>query len=305
MSNKIRNKHIHTNSQRPPKHDHDVFIPPRIPDDPLYEPDEEERKAMEAAKQLKRIRKVRRVKKLRIRKKRLQARNRRLTVVGIVFLIILCWLFLRLAPVSFGALIVDGNDRMTNDEVYQACGVSGYVNVIQLSPGDIQERLRKDLRITDATVERVFPATIHVTMKERQAAAVITTMYGFAYIDDMGKVMELGPQIKGVSVPIMTGKKMDTILLGDTITDPSIRAALIYLQNLSPDVLKTITEVNVGNPDELIAYTSDSLPIHLGSGNDAAERAAITEELLQEVKNTDVAVQYIDTDIRVPLVKSK
>jgi cell division protein FtsQ len=283
----------------------DVFVPPNLHDDPLYVPAAEEKQAMEEEKKRRHLRKMRHIKQQRLRKKRLQSRQRRLMVIGAVLLVFLLWLFLRLAPVPFGALIVDGNDTMTNEDVYQACGVSGYVNVIQLSPGDIQERLCKDLRIDDAVVERRFPATIQVTMKERKAAAVITTMYGFAYIDEKGKVMELGPQIKGVSVPIMTGKKMDTILLGDDITDESIRASLVYLQSLSPDVLKTITEINVGNPDGIVAYTTDSLPIHLGSGNDAVERAAITEELLQEVKHTDVAVQYIDTDIRAPLVMSK
>lgn len=305
MSHNTRNSDSNTISQGPQPYSRDVFVPPRIDHDPLYEPDDAEKKALEEENKRNKIYRARKSKQQHLRHKRMKARHHRFIAIGIIFLMFLLWLFLRLAPVPFGSLTIDGNDAMTVDEVYQASGVPGYVNVVQLSPGDIQDRLRKDLRIADATVERRFPAAIHVTMRERKAAAVIMTMYGFAYIDDTGKVMEIRPQIKGVSVPILTGKKVDTILLGDDITDGSIRTALAYLQNLSPDVLKTITEINVGNPDNIIAYTADSIPIHLDSGNDAAQRAVITEELLQQVRNTNVSVQYIDTDIRAPLVKAK
>ena len=129
-------------------------------------------------------------------------------------------------------------------------------------------------------------------------------MYGFAYVDDTGKVIETAPQIKGVSAPLITGKKVDTLLLGDTIHDQSIRDSLSYLKSLEPELRKDITEINVGNSDNIIAYTSESLPVHLGSADDPAGRAEMTKELLQEVKRNHLSVQYIDTDPRAPLVKS-
>ena len=130
-------------------------------------------------------------------------------------------------------------------------------------------------------------------------------MYGFAYVDAGGTVIDVQPQIKGVSVPIMTGKKMDTLLLGDTITDGSLYAALVYMRNVSPELRDSIAEINVGNPENIIVYTTDSVPIHLGEGDHPAERAEITGEMLQEVRDNHLAVQYIDTDVKAPLVKSK
>lgn len=179
---------------------------------------------------------------------------------------------------------------MSFEDVYRACGAYSYVNVVQLSTDDVEERLKKDLRIADATVTREFPATIHVTLTERKPAAVITTLYGFAYVDKTGRVIELGPQIKGVSLPIMTGKKVDNLLLGDTVTDPTLHSAMVYLQSLPPDILKNIAEINVGNPESIVAYTTDSIPIHLGSGDEPAERAKLTETLLAEVQENHLAV---------------
>lgn len=283
----------------------DVFVPPHIENDPIKTPDEWERLQLEEERRIRRKRKALREKKRRIRQKRLRARRRRLTLIGAVLGVFALWFILRFLPVPFGAVIIDGYDDMTMDEIWQAAGIPRYVNVIQLSPDTMRDRLLQDLRIDDATVSREFPATIRITVKERKAAAVITTMYGFAYVDESGKVIDVQPQIKGVSVPLMTGKRVDTILLGDNITDDAIRAALEYLQKLSPEVLAEMAEINVGNSSEIIAYTTDQIPIHLGIGNDAAKRAQLTEELLRQVKDNNVDVQYIDTDPRSPLVKSK
>lgn len=302
-----------TTSRRKPdgaaalKHTSDVFVPPHLAHDPLDDLYGNRREA-ERRQQLQEEetrRRKRRIKREKIKKKRKQKRKGRLTAVGTVLFVLLLWVFLRFAAVPFGTLVIQGNETLTTDDVYRAGGIPGYVNVVQLSPDELKDRLEKDLRISSAVVERQFPATIQVTLTERKAAAIVMTMYGFAYVDKDGVVIELEPQIQGVSVPIMTGKKVDTLLLGDTIADPALRAGLEYLQNLPPDVLKHMAEINVGNPDNIIAYTTDSLPVHLGKGDKPVERAAITDELLKEVDSNHLLVQYIDTTPGAPAVKSK
>ena len=302
-----------TTSRRKPdnaaafKHTSSVFVPPPLahtPLDDLYGNRPEAERPQQLQEEETRRRK-RRIKREKIKKKRKQKRKGRLTAVGIVLFVLLLWVFLRFAAVPFGTLVIQGNETLTTDDIYRAGGVPGYVNVVQLSPDELKNRLEKDLRISSAVVERQFPATIQVTLTERKAAAIVMTMYGFAYVDKDGVVIELEPQIEGVSVPIMTGKKVDTLLLGDTIADPALRAGLEYLQNLPPDVLKHMAEINVGNPDNIIAYTTDSLPVHLGKGDKPVDRAAITDELLREVDSNQLLVQYIDTTPGAPSVKSK
>ena len=281
-----------------------MFVPPQL-EDTSYVPHQDVKEAQgETQKRIARRRARSKRKKL-ARQRQLRRRNRRLAAAAGVVFIFLVWLILRFFPIPFGTIIIDGNDRMSFDDVYQSCGIqNGIINVIQLSPDRMRERMEKDLRVASADISREFPATIHIRMQERQTVAVITTMYGFAYVDDTGMVIETAPQIKGVSAPLITGKKVDTLLLGDTIHDQPIRSSLSYLKSLAPELRKDITEINVGNPDNIIAYTSESLPVHLGSADDPAGRAEMTKELLQEVKRNQLSVQYIDTDPRAPLVKS-
>lgn len=283
----------------------DVFVTPQDTYDPLYQTEEEKEAARQASLRRRKARKAARQKKRQAREKKARARRKRRTLIFTILFVFAAWLILRLAPIPFGHLVIDGNQNMSQEDVQRACGAYSYVNVIQLSPDEIEQRLKQDLRIADASAKREFPDTIHVTISERQPAAVITTLYGFAYVDKNGKVIALGPQIKGVALPIMTGKKVDNLLLGDTVSDPTLHAAIIYLQNLSPDLLKNIAEINVGNPESIVAYTNDSLPIHLGKGDEPEERAKLTETLLAQAQDNHLDVQYIDTDVRSPLVKTK
>ena len=232
-------------------------------------------------------------------------RRKRLQVIGAVAGVFVLWLLLRFLPVPFGSVVIEGNGTMPDEDVLRVAGVPSYVNVVQLSTSTMRERLVRDLRVGEVTVERQFPATIHVFIKERQAEAVVMTLYGFAYIDDTGTVIAVEPKIKGVSVPIITGKKMDTLLLGDKLDDNTMKNALAYLKALSPSVASSIAEINVGNPKELIAYTTDGLSIHLGDGDRVSERASVTEELLNEIAKKQLSIQYIDVNPDAPIVKEK
>lgn len=284
----------------------DRFIPPEVPDDPLRKTVSDGAETEQPHKEQVEAKSVLHSGKYKKKRRKGDWQHRyRLFVILAIILVFLLWLFLRFSPVSFGNVIVDGNSTMSNEAVYRSCGIVGPVNVVQLSPDTMKDNLSNDLRVARVEVVREFPATIHVTIEERKPIAVMTTMYGFAYLDANGVVIQLGQRIKGISVPLFTGKKMDTLLLGDVIKNGPVRDSLTYLQNLSPEYLNQVAEVNVGNPDKITVYTSDSIPIYLGNGDHPEQRAHITEELLQEVKNNRLSVAYIDSDVQAPLVKSK
>ena len=235
----------------------------------------------------------------------LRRRKRRLQIIGAAVISFICLLLLRVLPIPFGTVVIDGNGTMPDEDVLRVGGIPSTVNVVRLSTSEIRERLLRDLRVGDVSVERELPATIHIFVKERKAVAVVMTLYGFAYIDDTGTVIGLEPQIKGVAVPIITGKKVDTLLLGDRLDDIPMKHAMAYLEELSPEISSQIAEINVGNPKELIAYTTDGLSIHLGNGDRTAERAAVTQGLLEEIRNNRLSVQYIDVNPDAPIIKEK
>ena len=94
------------------------------------------------------------------------------------------------------------------------------------------------------------------------------------------------------------------ILLGDTVVDKPILAALEYLNSLDENTFKNIAEVNIGDPDAIMAYTVSGVQIRLGDGKDLPKKAELTQSMLQDIKKTHGNVQYIDVNISSPYIKT-
>ena len=223
-----------------------------------------------------------------------------LAVVIVGFLLLLA-----LAPISFGSVKVEGLQVLSQDEIFRVAKISRPINVVQLATADISRRLNGDLRIASAKVDREFPATIRIQVEERRPIAVVATEFGFAVFDKTGLVIAEGPTITRTDVPFITGKKLGNVLLGDTVTDDALRKALAYLSYLSLKGSEQISEINIGDTTQLIAYTRDDIPIHLGTVENAAEQAPLSENMLKDIRLRNLTVDYVDVNVGAPYIKLK
>jgi len=123
-------------------------------------------------------------------------------------------------------------------------------------------------------------------------------------LDGKGQVIASEPAIQDTSVPMISGVKAGNILLGDTVVDKPILAALEYLNSLDEETFKNIAEVNIGDPDAIMAYTVSGVQIRLGDGKDLAKKAELTQSMLQDIKKTHGNVQYIDVNVSSPYIKT-
>ena len=86
--------------------------------------------------------------------------------------------------------------------------------------------------------------------------------------------------------------------------DKPILAALEYLNSLDESTFKNIAEVNIGDPDAIMAYTVLGVQIRLGDGKDLPKKAELTQSMLQDIKRTHGNVQYIDVNVSSPYIKT-
>ena len=112
-----------------------------------------------------------------------------------------------------------------------------------------------------------------VNVVERKAVAVVPAQFGYLTLDSKGQVIASEPAIQDTSVPMISGVKAGNILLGDTVVDKPILAALEYLNSLDEETFKNIAEVNIGDPDAIMAYTVSGVQIRLGDGKDLAKKS--------------------------------
>lgn len=104
---------------------------------------------------------------------------------------------------------------------------------------------------------------------------------------------------------MITGKKLGNVLLGDKLDDAQIHTALEFINGLTEDGIKIFSEVNVGNTDNLMAYTRDGISVHLKNGTDMEKKAALAESMVNDVKARGLSVEYLDANLAAPFIKLK
>lgn len=235
------------------------------------------------------------------------ARKRRASILalwlGALALLIAVFLFINSPYFIVGTVVVEGNKYITVEEVLKIAGVPEKINIFRLKPTEIKERLTNDLRVDVAQVERVFPATIAIHIKERQPLAFVASQYGFVEIDRQGIVMAALKNLKQVKVPVVTGVRLGNVYVGDQVNNPGLTNVLTYLSGLDEEALNQLSEVNIKSPDELAVYTTNSLFIRIGDNQRLKEKAKLTGEILQEIATKKLVVEYIDLNYTSPIIK--
>ena len=117
--------------------------------------------------------------------------------------------------------------------------------------------------------------------------------------------MDTTQSIKKVNVPLITGKRMGNLLLGDSVAGGELDSALDFLNHLSPEGLRVFSEINIGNGNDIKAYTRDGITVRLGSGPDMAGQARLAENMVGDVKARGLSVEYLDANPASPFIKLK
>lgn len=237
------------------------------------------------------------------RRQRRRAMMRRRYISCGVIVLVLVMLILRFGPVPFGEIQVRGSDQVSVSDVMVAGNIGEPLNVLQVDQEELKQRLTHDLRIEDAKVSYVLPAVLQVDIVERKPIMILQAQYSYLFIDRHGMVIDSTPSITQGRVPLVSGIQPSNLLLGDTITDANLKAAITYLDALSPDTLAQIGEINIGDSNHLLAYTIDNVQIRIGDSSQLQEKADLTGQMLKDIDMKQVRAQYIDLNLGAPFIK--
>lgn len=213
------------------------------------------------------------------------------------------FLLFRSSIFTVGAIVVEGNQYLAEEEVLRIAGVGARVNIFRLDIDDIRRRLTHDLRIASAEVYRHFPSSVVITVRERQPAAYIATSYGFAQLDGEGVVLAVAKSIHRMNIPLITGHHIGGSYVGEKVESPVVRASLTYLAALSEHSFNQISEVNIDSDGQLSAYSMQAIRIKLGAPERMAEKADKTDSILADNEKLLSTIEYIDLSYATPYVK--
>ena len=198
---------------------------------------------------------------------------------------------------------VTGNNYLPKEEISKVAGIYLGEPLFQLETDTVTKRLLQDLRIEEATVRRSLPSSLDITIKERMPVATVACDYGYLDIDRRGKVIDSYRTLKNMPIPMVTGIQVRDLYIGDDVDNEMVKSILYYLQQLNEASLNKISEIAIVGEDYIVAYTTKSVQIRLGSLERLEEKARLTEDFLQDLDSNPHPVEYVDFNYTTPFIK--
>jgi len=146
-------------------------------------------------------------------------------------------------------IFADLSISLTNDEILSLAGVEKNDYYFNLEPEEIRRKLEAFPLIKEASVERVFPDTLKITITGREALGLTLVSTGETTVpivfDDEGIVFQIGSSVKDYKLPVISGIKVPSIQLGMKLPGElkGMLGDLMKLKRESPKIFGLISEM--------------------------------------------------------------
>ena len=195
---------------------------------------------------------------------------------------------------SVDTISIQGNDHISHGEVLALIGPLRGENMLVADLEAYRQLLMTSGWVKTATLRRVLPATIEVSVEERKAVG-LARFGGYLYlIDRDGAVIdEYGPRFADVDLPIIDGLSLGTQVQVDERRS-RLAASLIRELDAEPDLASRVSQIDVGDPYDAVVLLNDSPTlIHLGDER-FVERLREYEFLVPTLRAHEPDIDYAD-----------
>jgi cell division protein FtsQ len=161
------------------------------------------------------------------------------------------------------AVRIEGARLVPADSVEAASGIARASNLFRLDRGAAERRLAAHPWIASARVTRRPPRTAVVEVVERRPVALLA-VGAWQAIDGEGRLIPISAIGERLELPLVTG-----CFLSDGLDTGRLKRAAEFLRAVETQcdfLLRDVSEVHVGDPEDLLIYTVKSgTAVHLGA----------------------------------------
>ncbi|NCC16279.1 MAG: FtsQ-type POTRA domain-containing protein [Clostridia bacterium] len=224
-------------------------------------------------------------------------------IIGFLLLVIM------VAGVLFSPLFAvkeikeEGAEHYTATELAEMISLSHGENLILFGKGRAREILEQDPYIETAKLKIALPHTMVIQVKERKVRGYVPYMGAYLYIDKEGRVLET-QNAYHEALPIVTGLKFDSFLLGEVLPVENKDALQVVLQMSQMmkkyNLLDIVVEIDVTDPQDVYAYVN-KVEIRLGDMKDADQKVCILGEIMKTIPQEDRGTLDL-RDLKKPII---
>ena len=198
---------------------------------------------------------------------------------------------------QIGHMVVRGHDRLSTGEVLALVdGLRGQ-NILAVSLDDWQQKLLSSPWVEGATIRRVLPSTVEITVSERRPMGVGRIGTAMYLIDGKGVIVdEYGPAYADIDLPIIDGLAASPQDGGSIVdlTRAEFAARVLGALSTRPEIARKVSQLDVSDLHDAVAIL-DGDPVLLRLGEtDFVARLQQYVDLAPALRERVQGIDYVD-----------
>ena len=171
------------------------------------------------------------------------------------------WVYLKVAPIvtawaTVQRISVLGIDRVQREEVVTLLDLPQKVSLFALNQEGLEERVETHPWVAAASIERIFPDTLAISITEREAVAILQSPEGSHFLDDRGYLLSAAPGDQFPSLPRVKGVTPVAFEQNGESVRKQVRTG-IQVASLLAGELQAVPTVNVVHQSTIVADLPD------------------------------------------------
>jgi len=185
---------------------------------------------------------------------------------------------------------VTGASHLSEAEVQQLAGVSPGVSLFSVNGDEVARRVAANPWVAEVEVDKAFPDTLKVEIRERAAAAIV----------DAGGTDLLVVSTDGRWLGTRSAEETGLVVIrdvgsveataGDKVDAPEILNALKLVAGVSDELMARTVAISAPSIDRTLLLTDDEVEIFFGEATDVQRKDRIARELLAKYKDKVVYI---------------
>lgn len=227
-----------------------------------------------------------------------KSRRRRLliTVASIALFAGAVWAVFWSPILKVREVVVVGATHVDSAEVASIAGLDDSDNLLLVSPGSIEDKVRQLPWVKRARVDRKLPGTVRVKIVERRPAMILSVGNERWTLDAFGNVLAEGASNAGL--PVLAASSVTSPEPGARLEAAEIQAALEAWRSLSKKVRSRVAAVLAPTPERITLSLDDGTQVRYGAAEALDAKDEVLRVLLAQLHAEGESATYID--VRVP-----
>lgn len=247
------------------------------------------------------------MKKKRQRRKERKPMPKSLRILGLIFLVgltvVMFFYILNLPIFDIKDVIVNGARMLSPDEIRALAGIPLSENLFFTKFSRAEDNLGKITAIKEFRFYRIPPATVLISIKEREPIATILFPKRSAIIDKEGYVINRNQNISldipnMAELPVITGIEEKSALNGDRVNQKVAHLISQVIVKLSRFLESERMKLELGGLKRVSLLLDDLLQVKIGDTEKISRKMAVFVALLPEIAGKWSQVEYVD--VRYP-----